>query len=209
MSHRDTLGLVAAALAVGAVLVGCNQHDAPAASAREPDAQSTAKLADLEERIKFLEDGELATVGRLESLEDRYNSQDFDPTDSTYQRVDARYGFGSFAISVHDVRAFGDGVRLTLHVGNLTTAGFYGVKLRLKYGPRSPHGSESFTAWKESIKSKDIALTEEIQAGHWTPVTVTLPGIAPDHFGYLNVSVDTDTISLLEKKPAQSAGGGR
>lgn len=180
---------------MAAVLAACAPAAPPAAEAT-PDA-TELRLDQLEQRLRDAR----VRLNVLELAQDRYQSVALDPTASAYLRVDAPDGFGSFAYKVTDIRPFGDGVRVTLNLGNLSTAGFPGVTLTLKYGSRMPdRGADDFAdqydAWHGRLKTKEQTLVTELRPGAWNPVEVTLPGISPAAFGYLELAVATDQISL-------------
>lgn len=190
---------------VGVFAVACTQDQG-----RPADESNKAKLLVETERVTALE-GQVADLKmqlvRLEASTKidrlRYASGTFDPTESTYQRIDSPSGFGSFAVSVQDVRPLGDGVRVKLNLGNLSSAAFAAVKLKIEYGPRmpkaddpSPDVSEKWDEWLGAMQTKQVTLTNLIQPGSWNPVDVTLPNVAADKFGYLNISLETDTIHL-------------
>jgi hypothetical protein len=81
-------------------------------------------------------------------------------------------------------------------------ASFSGVKVKLLYGTRKPadydksDGSPRNQEWHDSLKTKEMTLSETLRAGSWNPVEVTLPGITSDKLGYVEISLQTDVISL-------------
>lgn len=167
-------------------------------------------FSEIKTRIDALQDQFNALNPRLvklevyrETQEAAYHTGVFDPTETSFQRVDAPSGFGSFAISVKDVRAFGDGVRIQINFGNPTMAAFQGVTLKMRYGGRPPDMSEvgwaeKYNVWNGALKTKELTLTDELHPGGWNPVNVTLPGIEASHFGYFELSLNTNTISLRQ-----------
>jgi hypothetical protein len=195
--HTPCRGFIASAL-LSAVLSACAQ---PTQEPQEPpDDASVERVKALEDQLAVVEN-EMAVIEITDRRHrEKYAKGVFDPSESTYQRIDVADGFGSFAVSVQDVQPFGDGVRVKLHLGNLTTADFDNVKLQVVYAPRAPElKSETLAAynkWLEEKKSKNVELTTKLKAGSWNPTTVALPGIAADRFGYIEVSIETNTISL-------------
>jgi hypothetical protein len=99
---------------------------------------------------------------------------------------------------VQDVSQFGDGVKLKLNLGNLAAASIVGVTLHITYGPRAPMG-DAYAEWFTNLKKKDAEILETLVPGSWNPTTVVLPGIEAKNFGYVNVSIDTKTISLRKR----------
>jgi hypothetical protein len=134
-----------------------------------------------------------------EQLAAKRLTAEFDPAEASYQRIDANVG--TFAVSLDDVRPFADGVRVTLKLGNLSSATFNGAKLSLSYNKRMPaQGAENYaneiSTWFGSLKTQEQTISSALQPGRWNPVHVVLPAIEPKDFGYLSVSIETDQLSL-------------
>jgi hypothetical protein len=146
--------------------------------------------------------GDIAVAkSEAESALNQFSEGEFDPTDSKFQRIDAGAGVGSFAVSVEDVRQFGDGVRVRINLGNLTTARIAGAKLSLEYGPRKPvFGGQDYaqkrSLWEQAIQKREQDVLDRLIPGSWNPVSVVLPQIEEKNFGYLKVSIETKTIEL-------------
>jgi Protein of unknown function (DUF3251) len=192
-------------------LMSC-QQTAPPSAPNTPVLTAPASIPpETQARINVLEQNVRTMNTRLYKLEafkltqeGAYQTGTFDPTESTFQRIDAPSGFGSFAVSVKDVQAFGDGVRVQINFGNLTTAAFSGVTLKMRYGPRAPDMSDAewagkYDLWNAALKTKELSLTQDLHPGSWNPVNVTLPGIAADRFGYLELSLNTTSVSLTKR----------
>ena len=196
-------GRTAALLGSIVVLWSCTpvQPQTPTAVA------SAAELATLQKRIDAIEQQQRTMKGEVVALraqrqleESQYKSAEFDPAEPGFQRIDANYG--SFAVSLGDVRQFADSVKVRLDIGNLSSATFTGVKLILRYGPRPPefgatHWSERYNAWQTGLKSREQTLVESIRPANWNPVQIVLPGIEEKQFGYLEVKIETTVIQLL------------
>lgn len=169
-------------------------------------AQEKPTTATIEKRIKELEDKVTELTYRsfrqgisLNAMENRYASGWFDPTNDAFQRIDAPSGFGSFAVSVTDVRPFSDGVKVTLALGNMSTATYQGVTVTLKYGSRLPGDgakAEDLERWQASLRTKTQTLNTDVRPGSWNRTEIALPGISPSDLGHLEVSLTTNTISL-------------
>jgi hypothetical protein len=169
---------------------------APSASSAIPSAVSDAlrkQQAEIEKLTK-----EVSTLRfRLSMVGTEHDSAEFDPTNSQFQRIDSDLGI--FFVSVQDVKPFGDGVRVRLHIGNPTAASYAGLKLQISYGARSPKEDEDAKAWESwysTIKEKEESITSTIASGSWNPNYVTLPAIVPERFGYLRISLNADQLSL-------------
>lgn len=199
-----TLGVVVAAATLSVTQTGCEQGRGRASSSMPQAVASDTRIKEIESKIQHLEEQLVALQGSVDAqvaARARYSSVEFDPSDSSYRRVNSDGSFGSFAVSVQDVRPFGDGVRVKLNIGNPSSAGFTGAKLMFTYGPRAPDDPFDWDAmekWKGGLKKKEITLTESLQPGNWNSVSVTLPKIAADQFGYLRISISTDVISLAQ-----------
>jgi hypothetical protein len=178
---------------------------ASAANAAPTETPSVAALArQIAEQKKEIDDLK-KSVMKLQfenSIQEaKYQTVYFDPMIEGFQRIDAN--FGSFAVSLADVEAYGDGVRVKVSLGNLSAADFSGVKLALRYGRRQPNvtvGNEnwasSYQAWDASLQSKEHAVVSRVEAGSWNPIPVILPGIEPKDFGFLEIRITTNTVHL-------------
>ncbi len=180
-------------------IASCSETSRPTAAPPAP----TVQPADLDKLAQQIRDVRVRLI-RHELEQDDYTTAEIDPAEPSYQRVDAPHGFGSFAVSVGDIKAYGDGVRMKLNLGNPSSMGFSAVKLRLRYGPRPPDEDaddfdEQYDKWSEATKEKEETLTADLQPGSWNPVAVTLPGIPASDFGYLTVTVETSRISLQSR----------
>lgn len=196
---------VLAAITSAASLAACNQMaspPSPTSSSAPPSV--TAQLTALSKRMDGIDDqlkkmDTTLTLDDLQitALQSPHGSANFDPTDSRFQRIDS--DLASFAVSIVDVAAYGDGVRIKLNLGNPMAAGVGGVTLHMKYGPRQPVSSNEsgvYPKWWAQLKSKDVDLPSNLKGASWNPTTVVLPGIDPKDFGYLQLSIDTKTIFL-------------
>ena len=174
------------------------------------DSGSSARVAEAERTIQA-QKGEIEALDRrLSELEikvtvfdftkDRYKSAALDPSDQGFDRLDT--SVGSFAVSIQQVSAHADGVRVRLHVGNLTTATVNGGKFKVKWGTRGPKAEgkdwvSKYNSWEKSLLKKEISFTEELRPGTWNNVTLVLPGVPPEKFGHLELEMDSSQIKLL------------
>jgi hypothetical protein len=135
-----------------------------------------------------------------ENAHPSYNYAEFDPSDTTYQRIES--GLGAFAISIEEVKPHADGVRVRLRIGNLTSGTFNGGKINVEYGVRQNDESvaKNYYDWLKAQKKKEINFTEDLRPGFWNNVSINLPGIPPQKFGYMKLSFETSKMSLLMKK---------
>jgi len=133
------------------------------------------------------------------STQSQYLTAAFDPAaDSKYQRVDT--SLGPFAVLVEDIKSYADGSSVILRIGNLTSASVGDCKLILKFGARAPTDTEAddyierTDAWGKSLRTTTLELNEKLLPGTWNKVRTTLPGISPDHLGYIEVSMQTGSL---------------
>lgn len=108
-----------------------------------------------------------------------------------------------FFVSVKQVEPYLDGVQVTLSIGNPMNATFNGLKMKIEYGTHnaidlSTNGTDKYNQWKKTLKEKSIDLNTEIKPGTWNTAKFTIPAINPKDFGYLNVEINSDSVSLLQ-----------
>jgi len=139
--------------------------------------------------------GESLVTGLMLAREiKQYNSATFDPGASEgYNRINSSSGF--FIIILEKVEPYLDGVRVHVRIGNLMFATYKGFKLKAKWGERFD-SIDDYNEWKSSLKEKEISFTENLQAGRWNNVNFVLSPVVPKEFGYLELSIETDTVSL-------------
>lgn len=177
-------------------------RDLESAPAAPPASQASAdkQLHDYHaDRINSLESKVMRLELNVNRQTNRYKAAEFDPSEETYQRIDS--DVASFAVSLSNLQAYGDGSRITVKVGNPNAATFNNVKLNVKYGPRWPDSSdpkfsEKAAEVEKQVRSKEITLTKNIVAGSWNPNPIVLPGIKPEVLGFLEISIITDTVFL-------------
>lgn len=195
-----------ALLLISLVAISCDPPQQTSANDKSAKSPASATNENMEQKVASLEASVKNLQTRVFSLElasHRFESGFLDPSDPAFARVDAASGLRSFAISITDVKPFGDGVQVTLRLGNPSTARFHGAKLTVSYGSREPQFGQAnfpdkYAAWSNGLQKKQIDLSEDIKPGSWNPVTIALPGISADKFGYLNVSIDTNEIVLYK-----------
>ena len=70
--------------------------------------------------------------------------------------------------------------------------------LKLKWGPRRDSSAKGFDerSWRASLQEKELAMRETLRPGAWNPVSFALAPADIDTFGYLELSMETDDVSL-------------
>lgn len=182
-----------------ALTSGCTQ-ERPAQTAALNKAQAEIKA--LQARVKTLASAEKTDAEKLLDMRIQgnmrramYTDVDFDPADRAFERVDASYGLGSFAIAIRNVAPYADGVRITLNIGNPSMATYDGLKLKLRYGERLQKGD--YRGFFNSQKTRQVSIPSEILPGRWNSVHVILPQISPQKFGFFEIiRLATNKISF-------------
>jgi hypothetical protein len=54
--------------------------------------------------------------------------------------------------------------------------------------------------WHKTTREKAIEFHEHLRSGTWTSITLALPAVPTDGLGYLELSLDTPTISLVSPR---------
>lgn len=150
---------------------------------------------------------------RLQNIERRLDAErtvSFDFTGKGYGKLESTSGF--FLILVDDVKTFADGVTVALRIGNPLFSKFNGFKFHAKYGRREPEFPKDYLAtgaidlyvlenkkWKEELQEVNLSFTEELLPGSWNRASMLLPKIKSSDLGYLELSMETDTIALTNR----------
>jgi len=164
---------------------------------REPQGPLKEQVADLRAQV----DGLSKMLGYISSQvsENIPNKRvSLDPTSlDRFMKLDVKNGF--LLVSLHSVEPYRDGIKAVLDVGNPLTASFNGFNVSARWG--RPFDYKNWTAerhkeWQASLQTRDESFTETLHAGSLTPVQLVLPSTPPAQFGYLEVSIETNNISL-------------
>jgi hypothetical protein len=167
---------------------------------REPQGPLKEQVAELRAQV----DGLSKMLGYISSQvsENIPNKRvSLDPTSlDKCMRLDIKNGF--LLVSLRSVEPHLNGIKAVLDVGNPLTASFNGFKVSAKWG--RPFDNKNWTAerykeWQASLQTRDESFTETLNAGSLTPVQLVLPNTPTAQFGYLEISIETDSISL--KRP--------
>ena len=147
----------------------------------------------------------------LEILNDTDNSAMVDPAAANgFFIMDSR--LGPFLGLLDDVEQHADGVRLHKRIENLSSALAAGCELRLKWGTRSPslddpqwkgrfaQWSEARDAWKQGLRERTVSIPDDLGLGVWTRITAALPDTKPEELGYLELSIDVQTVRMYTKE---------
>lgn len=176
-------GLLALIISIGLFLFwGCENHkgDKSMMEAMQKD------ISDLDFRI-----------ATLEISKDSYKTAVLEPSGKGYQRLDSNCGI--FLVSVQEVKPYLDGCKITFHIGNPSAVLYSGFRLKIRWGKRWEKG-ENYSNWVKQLQEKEQKFTEELKPGWWNKVVVTVSPAKPDQFGYLDLSMETDMVKLLQSK---------
>jgi hypothetical protein len=162
------------------------------------------QIVTLRERVKASESAasNLETrVLKLELAQSNHESIEVDLTSRQYQRLDTETG--TFLISVEDVSPYLDGYRVTLSIGNPSYATYKGFDLHAKWSGAydwTKYSEASFKQWEASIREKSDSFPDSLDPGKWNKVDLLLPSTPASQLGYLQLSMVTNTISLITVK---------
>lgn len=176
------------------LLAACSQGNQPDKNATNAATATPLSATELTEKVKNL-DMRLNEI-EISNIINDHSSVVLDPASSGFLRLDAESGIGTFAVSMADVRQFGDSLKVRVNFGNLLGVDVSGVHLKLRYGKRKKE--ENYSSWQASLHETEVDLTDDLLAGHWNPVLITLPGIAQADFGYLKIAASTNQIKLIK-----------
>lgn len=138
--------------------------------------------------------------GRIQALEQRSMGEwaYLDPAGGTGYAT-MHTSLAPLMVSFVGAQPIGDGTRIRIQVGNVTSATFSGVDLTVQYNRRVPQDSGDIEKWNSTLRNAEIALTDSIYPGTWNTVAVSLPGIKPDELGYLAVKGKLNVVSLRDR----------
>jgi hypothetical protein len=102
---------------------------------------------------------------------------------------------GSFPVALRDVQPHLDGYKVTLDIGNLSSATYQGFTLKAEWG-KDPFGVLQAERKDTSLRQKEFALAQSLLPGTWNRVHIVIPSTKPEEFKFLRLSITTDVISL-------------
>lgn len=181
--------LMAAALAL-ATLGGCSDPklQGRVAALENSNAALAAKIADQEKTITDLS----LDVFLLKNDDDMAA---LSSTDEGYSL--AKSDFGPLPVFLEKVEPYLAGFRLTLRIGNPTTATFNGAKLKVRWHSATPKVlAAGAVPSAPKMNEQEVALTQALRPGMYTRAHVILSPATPDDIKNFWVGVDTDQIAL-------------
>lgn len=170
-------------------------------------AELEKKIADLQSQVKKLQgsyDNFTTYAYRqfIELFSARHPTVEFDPSSpGSYQLIDSSIGL--LLISLDNAEPYLDGYNAQLEIGNITGASLQGFKLSAKWAKRYKAEDNNYIEWLNKRKSKDYSFTGALLSGRWNIFHIILPDTKPSEFGYLEVSIETNTVSLSKSQVSQ------
>jgi hypothetical protein len=105
-------------------------------------------------------------------------------------------------VSLDEVVPYLDGYRVILNVGNPLGATYVGFNVKVRWGPRydwSKFDAVAYEKWEKSVQNKEVSFTDSLKPMAWNKVEIILAATKSDEFGFLEISIDTNTVSLFTR----------
>lgn len=130
--------------------------------------------------------------------EQPYTSCWLDPTAKGFQRLDTLHG--SFLIVCKDVKPYLNGYKITINIGNLSTAQYNGFSLKIKYCKKTIEtaGGSRPSEWYESMREKNVSFNDDLNPGSWNTVEFVISPAKAEDIGCLKLSMETKRLSLFK-----------
>jgi hypothetical protein len=162
------------------------------------------KVTDLQDQLNTLKgqvdsqqkaNVNLSTAVFRMALKD-HSTASFDPvTDQGYELLDV--GIVRIMVAIENITPYGDGVKVVMNIGNPNAVTLSGLDGEAQYGPSSAGiQNNDYAAWEALQKKAHLSIPDRIYPGRWNSVTITLPGIKPEQFGRLEISLNGNQVEL-------------
>ncbi|MEX1245035.1 MAG: hypothetical protein WEB59_06275 [Thermoanaerobaculia bacterium] len=165
----------------------------------------------LEARVKELESDQRASargarllglkVERLDGLNTTVVTLDASQPGSGYQQIVTNSG--RFLVSLANAEPYLDGFRITLEIGNITSATYHGFELDAEWPPAIPEkpDADNMETWskKTEAQKRKFSFTDDLTPGAWTRVRLSLTPAAAEDVKAIEISMETSQIGL--RKP--------
>ena len=110
---------------------------------------------------------------------------------------DGKYRRWTAAGCLGKVEQYLDGYKVSLEIGNPLSVTFSGFEVEAAWGPRLNPGDDA-VKWATVRQNKRISSTQVLAPGRWCPFDVVLPATEPRGFGYMNLKITVNTLSLVK-----------
>lgn len=173
---------------------------APGASEPKSDQAAdamTARIVALEKQIATLQSSNSFLSYLVTQKRNKYDSIQLDPSDHNFQQLDG--SVSTFLVILEDASPYLNGYRMKLSIGNPSNATFSNVSLKIRWGNAydfKSYDKDKYEKWQNSIKEKEITLTDDLKPGAWNTVTVDLVPCAASETGFLELSMKTPSVVL-------------
>lgn len=186
---------------------GCSEYKIPQI---EKDLNSTKEeLIKMKQEIDNIKKGMgnlWKKVYGLEDVSNKYKKVTLDPVTKAFQRIDTTSGF--FLISLQDLKPYGNGYKLILHIGNPSTANYKGFKIKIRWAKNFDFSEmkdwSEYESWNESIKEKEVSFTDILYPACWNRVELIVSPAKSDEIGFLELSMETDLVSLIRREKSRN-----
>jgi hypothetical protein len=182
---------------VTAILAGCSQATPPTLPPEVTTLQNS--LIATEARVRSLEKQVLTQAVELSVLKVDQRSKGvavLNPGGSDGY-TSAQTSLGTLLIATDKIAANGSGTRLTLYVGNPSTARLGGTELSVRYGTKYQSGE--FSEWEESLHTKKMTLTQDLFAGAWSRVDLALGDVKPEDLSFVELTFEPQEVFLVQR----------
>jgi hypothetical protein len=161
-------------------VIGCEKKAAPSQTEtmQAPTANSPQPTKSLEERITNLESSNHFLQFEIDAI----NSRPAFVSSEEKAYGTASTQFGSFPVVIKNVVPYLDGYKVTIAIGNITTATFVGCKFSVGWG----------------MHTKQFDVTNAFYPGRYTNVQISLTPAKPEDVKIINVGLVFDKIQLLQ-----------
>ena len=199
-------------MAVSALLMsGCEKHDTEArlGELERRNAELSKQVTELQNSVQERLVTDKYILQRIAEMSAEKKAE-LDPRTSHYSIAECRVG--PLLVSCEGAEPYLDGHRVRLEIGNPLSAGLDGFTVKARYGARKPEpvSAESAedevreyveylkesTLWRQDLKSCEQRFTQTLSPGTWTAVQLTICPSKAEDIGYLEIGIETDTVSL-------------
>jgi len=160
-------------LALFAIVAGCDNSPTPLDFPEDSRSEIAALKAQVEQLQKDLIEVRVKT--------DRDTWANLRTNEQGYSVIDA--GEISLVVSLKDVKESASGSKVTLQIGNPSTATITRLHLNMSYGKATEEGLLT-----NPIRNKVENITTRLPPGKWTSVTVGLPDAPPQELGIVRIN---------------------